>query len=226
MCSFFHKYILPCRYIESALYRDRVITTMLLQCNVGSSIVATNTVADDYWLPLVWLVIIDLRVQNLHTLCTHIRQLPKTELLSSFISWHIFAILRKNSSFTPPPTPPPTPVADDERNDLSDLAPCQSPRCMSAPTNIGGRASRFLRGLVVKALDCDAEPPCRCGFESQTVHCINLLRNHLFVPHRRQNINDNKKNSNTCIFCACKTTPWPGHIIRSWMSLQSQFSPQ
>ena len=220
MCSFFHKHILPCRYIETALYRDRVITTMLLQCNVGSSSVATNTVADDYWLPLVF---------------GHYWPQGAKLTLDIYINLRIrvtrYTILRPPQPQPQPPhptpTPPPTPVADDERNDLSDLAPCQSPRCMSAPTNIGGRASRFLRGLVVKALDCDAEPPCRRGFESQTVHCINLLRNHLFVPHRRQNINDNKKNSNTCIFSVRVKRPHGlDTLFDTWMSLQSQFSPQ
>ena len=101
-------------------------------------------------------------------------------------------------------------TCDFNSSTISDLAPCQSLHSMSAPAKISGRASRFPRGLVVKALDCEAELPCHRGFETQPAQCINLLRNRLFVSHRRHNTNnnnDNSKNSNTCIFCACKTIP-------------------
>ena len=100
-----HAVISRPRYTKTTLYRDRVIRTMLMQCNVGRvphskrciSILATNTVADDYWLPLVfghyWP-----QGAKLTYIYTHIRQLRKTELLSSFISWHIFGIMWMKSS--------------------------------------------------------------------------------------------------------------------------------
>ena len=85
----------------------------------------------------------------------------------------------------------------------SHRAPCESPHSMLAP-RFSGRASRFTRGLVVKALDCAVQVS---GFETQAGQCINLFM--LFVSRRRHKYRQQQQQEqqNTCILCVCKTIP-------------------
>ena len=71
---------------------------------------------------------------------------------------------------------------------------------MLAP-RFSGRALRFTRGLVVKALDCAVQVS---GFETQAVQGINLFM--LFVSRRRHKYQQQQQ-QNTCILCVCKTIP-------------------